>query len=167
MKVEAPRHQQPVPEEHDVLRVVRQIDQFVPPGHSLPTWQAFQPSKRDEEAAKQTGEPVRVSVWDTRYTLYEDAVQARRIAAHKAGRGDPGPFRGYVFTVGRVRAIGEKHRVSSVQVVYDHHNDRELKGAEGHAGVEGLCRNNGLTKQERKALLTDIAKKCCRDCTPE
>lgn len=138
---------------HDktVMRVVRQIHQFIPEGATLPTWLAFLPSSKDEQEAKVRSIPVRVSVWDTGITKVSEA---RRL------RPDAGPTVPYGLFVGESIALSVKAANFRFRIVSDPIVPSHVHGSEGHCGIEGLDRPKGTPKQTHQAFVVDLAKGC-------
>lgn len=148
-------------DDQTMMRVVRQIERFIPVGARLPTWEAFYPSSADEEEARTHGCAIRVSVWDTDKT---SATQARQL------RPNAGPTTAYGLRVGTARAVANAANNPRFRVVADPLVPNPGPGGDGHCGVEGLDRAAGTPKNPHKAFLVDLAKTCvvlCDACTRE
>lgn len=126
----------PVPDDRDVLRLPKPPPIFVPADY-VPQWQDFEPSTTEKALT-----PVRISVWDSSLTTVDEAqafMNRRSIVV--------------AANVATVKAAG------SGAIVYEAippPNDA-LRGAAGHAGIEGLTQAPGETKKGRLDRLTRIA----------
>jgi hypothetical protein len=136
-----PADESPIPGEHRVLRLPAPPKEFVPENWR-PTWLEFNPSSEDKRHAEQTRRPVRVSVWDATLTTPAQALAFRGRETIIIGG-----------TVAAAIAGG------ATTIVYDLllPPQNELPGADGHAGIEGLLRPEGETKQQWKDRLQRIA----------
>jgi hypothetical protein len=145
----APPDGSKVPDANDVLRLPKPPPDFVP-NRWRPTHLEFRPSGEDEQRAKTSGKPVRLTVWDETLTT---VAQSRT-------------FRAGDVVVLRVRALAVREvsleRTIPLEVVYDELDPPMLSqpGGEGHAGIEGLARPPGQPKQSWQALRQAIADRC-------
>jgi hypothetical protein len=136
-----------------VLRLLRPIPDFIPEsGPSALNWMAFNPSNEDRKAANESGNPVRVSVFDwTKTTI----AQAR---AFRSGV----PCKPFELHQTQFAKFRDKWSKSPARIVFDELDDphRSLPGADGHCGIEGLVRADAEKKPDWKARLQDLADRC-------
>lgn len=131
-----------------ILRLVKDIPRFIPPGYSLPTGDAFEPSTDDKEEARKRAQPVRVSVWDLELTTVEQAKAFRASEQLLA-------FDLMVQDVIDVRQLFNCHRLRVVADPFD----VSQPGAYGHCGIEGLDRQKGEDRKTYRATLDELAKR--------
>lgn len=131
----------PVPREHDILRLPKPPKDFVPEGYR-PSSQEFVPSTADKEDAERNHHPVRISVWDATVTSIEEALAFRN-----------GPSLVLRGAVGAVLDAGAS------AVVYEPlpAPDCERPGAAGHAGIEGVPRAPDERRPAHRDRLAAIA----------
>ncbi|EKD93557.1 MAG: hypothetical protein ACD_28C00116G0001 [uncultured bacterium] len=130
----------------NILRLVKNIPQFVPNGRPPVNGEAFQPSSEDIQDAETTHEPVRVSVWDLEFTTL---CQARGFR----GAGEFWPMRLRVSDVHEVKSM---FGLTRMDVVSDPLDDSRA-GALGHCGIEGLDRLPGESRISHKAAKDELA----------
>jgi hypothetical protein len=132
-----------------VLRLAPNVHPFVPAGQPGVTGDAFHPSPADEEEAKELGQPIRLSVWETQLTT---TAQARLIH----GRLDTIAV---TLGVADVLDIREKMAVALLRVVWDPLPPERGSGANGHCGIEGLDRPPGTPRPVYRAIWDELARK--------
>lgn len=134
-----------LPRDATVLRLVRPIPEFI--AASSPEWKAFEPSSADKSDAEESGQPVRVSVWDVKRTTLEQAIQFR-------GKTDVLAFTLDVSDFQDLEGRLEHHEM---RIVRDPLSS-DCGGANGHCGIEGLCRASNENKTQWKTRLRAVAK---------
>ncbi len=137
----APDDGSSVPAERRLLRLPAPPKDFVPERWS-PSWQDLAPSSDDKQHAESTGRPVRVSVWDAALTTTDQALS----------------FRGRATLVITAQ-VNDVVAAGATAVVYDRLEapDADRPGAAGHAGIEGLVRQDGEPRTAWKTRLQRIA----------
>jgi len=139
-----------LPDTAEVIRVIRKDNRFIPDDALLPISEAFVPTSEDKRIAAEHGEPVRVSVWDSRWTTVEQAKSFRKTEDLV-----------WVFgaSVNDLHAVGCKFSNPRLRVVADPLDPEDGAGALGHCGIEGLDREKGSDRLRHKELLDEIAIK--------
>lgn len=114
----------------DVFRLVKTSDtRFYSPAAREPLAMAFEPSSVDKSRAQQTGDPVRLSVWDVERTTVEQG----RLLFSTGAKSDP-----FVLSVAAVEAVQYEDEPPRLLVVRDLIDSIVGPGADGHCGIEGL-----------------------------
>lgn len=145
----------------DVYRVIKpKMTYHIPDGALYPTWEALVPSTEDKRHT-----PVRVSVWDSRKTTAQQAVDMRNAASGENSRQQPDDFYVFSMSTSDVEQASKKYKNDKLRVVSDPDgippSIATMPGVDGHAGIEGLDLEKGQPKPSWKSLLSDLAA-CCK-----
>lgn len=126
-----------------VFRLATVKHDFPPGSPSLRFWH-FELSQNDRDHGARTGEPSRLSVFDTERTTIAQAHAIRGVEREDMAFG---------LRVPEIRAI-RIAGLDSLRVVRDPLDPplSEMPGAAGHCGIEGLARRPG----EPKALVREL-----------
>jgi hypothetical protein len=134
-----------------VFRLVRLIPpRFVPEGKPGINGEDFAPSSDDKNDAKETNQPVRISVWETELTTVAEARSFRNV-------GETLAYRLHVSSVIELRA--QFQDVAGLRVVADPLLNCTKAGADGHCGIEGLERPLNGSRKRYKELRDELALK--------
>ena len=134
-----------------VFRLATIKHDFPPDSSSLRFWH-FELSENDRAHAERTGQPARLSVFDSESTT---VAQARAI------RGVEKESTAFGLRVQEIRAV-HVSGLAPLWVVRDPLEPplAEMPGADGHCGIEGLARRPGESKalyRELRVRLADLS----------
>jgi hypothetical protein len=123
-----------------------------PPGSSRLRFWHFELSQNDRSHAEKTGNPPRLSVFDTERTTVAQALAIRGVEQESMAFGLGVP------EIRAVRVAG----LDPLRVVRDSLEPplSEMAGASGHCGIEGLARRIGDSKvlfRELRVRLADLS----------
>jgi hypothetical protein len=145
MTVEPPQDGDPVSRASRLLRLPKSPPDFLP-DRWKPSDKQFEPSTDDKKHADERGTPVRVSVWDEART---SPAQARSFRSSDV----------LVLAVaGAALTEVSADTGRAIRAVYEPLDppDRDLPGADGHAGIEGLDRQR-LSRPKWRSILCALA----------
>ena len=134
-----------------VSRLATVKHDFPPDSSRLRFWH-FELSQNDRLQAEKTGNPPRLSVFDTERTTVAQALAIRGVEQESVAFGLRVP------EIRAVRAAG----LDPLRVVRDPLEPplSEMPGADGHCGIEGLTRRSGDPKalvRELRVKLADLS----------
>lgn len=147
-----------------VLRAVKRVPKYVPPGQDYPTSEAFIPSDPEKDDARREGLPVRVSVWDEGRTTPAQVVEFRRQGA-PARAGQPQiEFTVYSLATQAVHDVRAELTEPRLRVVRDVRAYNVGSGADGHCGIEGLDATIGVANAgpHARAVREALARRCSK-----
>jgi len=154
-----------LPDDVGVFRIARVGGGFLPDGHLMPKPEWLEPTKADQEEAKQTGRLPGTSVWEVPGGTHGAACWIRNA--------DEQSHRSFVAKVHDVRTVATKHarELAVVADCLEHpeadarwpsltDNGRELVRAtcDAHALVEGIKRPAGTSEVAHRSFREEVAR---------
>jgi hypothetical protein len=134
-----------------LLRMVKNIPSFLPPGASLPASGAFVPSTRDKSSAQESGWlTAGVSVWDESQTSVAQAVAFMPVPSDAYV-----PFRADLACI---HAIGVPQPGQTFAVCHTPRPVADGAGAWGHCDLFGCDNPCALPRPAFKNLLDELAQ---------